>query len=197
MLTDEDGGKAAAADGRPPAWILGTSSRQRAAELPGPRPGAARGVRRSCVGDVYEQAGITNPREQIDMAELYVPFSWHEAIWLEGHDIAEPGEGWKMIDDGDDRARRLVPDQPRRGGVLSSQPDRRVRASCASPRPPTRCAAPPASTRSTGAKVALAHGLRRQQPVLQHVGRGQQPPALRLTPARPTLLGSVPRPPRA
>ena len=35
-------------------------------------------------------AGITNPREQIDMAELYVPFSWHEAIWLEGHGIAEP-----------------------------------------------------------------------------------------------------------
>ena len=38
---------------------------------------------------------------QIDMAELYVPFSWHEAIWLEGHDIAEPGEGWRMIDDGE------------------------------------------------------------------------------------------------
>ena len=26
-----------------------------------------------CAQDVYDQAGITNPREQIDMAELYVP----------------------------------------------------------------------------------------------------------------------------
>ena len=27
-----------------------------------------------CADDVYAQAGITNPREQIDCAELYVPF---------------------------------------------------------------------------------------------------------------------------
>ena len=31
-------------------------------------------------------------------AELYVPFSWYEPMWLEAHDIAEPGEGWKMVD---------------------------------------------------------------------------------------------------
>ena len=36
VLTDEAGGKAAAAAGRPPAWILGASSRVGAAELPRP-----------------------------------------------------------------------------------------------------------------------------------------------------------------
>ncbi len=47
------GGKAAAADGRPPAWILGTSSRSRAAELPRPRPGPPRRPACECVDDVY------------------------------------------------------------------------------------------------------------------------------------------------
>jgi acetyl-CoA C-acetyltransferase len=37
---------------------------------------------------LYDEVGITNPREQIDVAELYVPFSWYEPMWLEGHDIA-------------------------------------------------------------------------------------------------------------
>ncbi len=55
------------------------------------------------------------------MAELYVPFSWHEAIWLEAHGIAEPGDGWKMIDDG---STELGGDFPVNcsGGVLSSNP---------------------------------------------------------------------------
>jgi acetyl-CoA C-acetyltransferase len=74
-----------------------------------------------CAEDVYQQAGITNPRQQIDMAELYVPFSWHEAIWLEGHGIAEPGEGWKMIDRGETEIGGAFPVNCS-GGVLSSNP---------------------------------------------------------------------------
>ena len=120
VLTDEAGGKSAAADGRPPAWLLGASSRSEPPSFPRRdpvRPLAAV----QCAEDVYKMAGITRPREQIDMAELYVPFSWHEAIWLEAHLIAEEGEGWKMIDDG---ATELGGDFPVNcsGGVLSSNP---------------------------------------------------------------------------
>ena len=120
IFTDEDGGKAAASDGRQPAWVLGASSRSEPPSFPGRDP-----VRpAACVQaawDVYGQAGITNPREQIDMAELYVPFSWHEAIWLEGHDIAAVGEGWKMIDSGETALTGCVPGELL-GGVLSSNP---------------------------------------------------------------------------
>ena len=120
VLTNEAGGKAAAADGRPPAWIIGASSRSEPPSFPGRDP-----VRpAACVQaawDVYEQAGITNPREQIDMAELYVPFSWHEAIWLEGHDIAAEGEGWRMIDDDETALTGSFPINAS-GGVLSSNP---------------------------------------------------------------------------
>jgi acetyl-CoA C-acetyltransferase len=70
---------------------------------------------------LYDAAGITNPRKQIDVAEIYVPFSWYEPMWLEGHDIAGPGEGWKMTDSG---ATQITGDFPvnASGGVLSSNP---------------------------------------------------------------------------
>ena len=120
VLTDEAGGLAAADAGRPPAWLLGASSRSEPPSFPGRdpvRPAAAM----VCAADVYAQAGITNPREQIDMAELYVPFSWHEAIWLEAFGIAEEGDGWRMIDDGSTELGGSFPVNCS-GGVLSSNP---------------------------------------------------------------------------
>ena len=32
---------------------------------------------------LYKKAGITNPRKEIDCAEIYVPFSWFEPMWME------------------------------------------------------------------------------------------------------------------
>jgi acetyl-CoA C-acetyltransferase len=120
VLANEAGGRAAASAGRRPAWILGSSSRSEPPSFPGRDP-----VRpAACVQaawDVYRHAGITDPREQIDVAELYVPFSWHEAIWLEGHDIAAPGDGWRMIDDDETALTGSFPVNPS-GGVLSSNP---------------------------------------------------------------------------
>ena len=120
VITDEEGGNAAAAAGRPPAWILATSSRSEPPAFPGRDPVRPEACL-ACVDDVYAQAGITNPREQLDMAELYVPFSWHEPIWLEAHRIAEEGEGWKMVDDGSTELTGSFPINCS-GGVLSSNP---------------------------------------------------------------------------
>src|ERR1700721_701180 len=106
--------------GRPPAWTLGTSSRSDPSSFRGRDPV----LPQACVlatQDVYKQAGITDPRRQIDMAELYGPFSWYEAIWLEGHGIAEPGEGWRMIDSGETELTGAFPINAS-GGVLSSNP---------------------------------------------------------------------------
>ena len=60
-------------------------------------------------------------REEIDVAELYVPFSWYEPMWLEGHDIAGPGEGWKMVESGETELTGSFPVNAS-GGVLSSNP---------------------------------------------------------------------------
>ncbi len=111
---------AAKAAPRPPAWIAATSVKSELGQFPGrdaTRPQA--GV--DCAHDVYQRAGIKNPREEIDVAELYVPFSWYEPMWLEGHDIAAPGEGWKMVDSGETEITGNFPVNPS-GGVLSSNP---------------------------------------------------------------------------
>ncbi|MGI9278909.1 MAG: thiolase domain-containing protein [Endozoicomonas sp.] len=105
-----------------PAWIRGTAMRSEPtmfAEREEVNPLAGR----QCAADVYQQAGITNPRKEIDCAEVYVPFSWYEPMWLENLGFAEEGEGWKLtmdnvtslIDGGD------TPWNPS-GGVLSSNP---------------------------------------------------------------------------
>ena len=117
VLTDEAGAKKAP---NPPAWVLGTAMRSELGQFPGRDPVRPQaGV--ECAQMVYEAAGITNPREQIDVAELYVPFSWYEPMWLEGHDIAGPGEGWRMVDDGSTEIAGDFPVNPS-GGVLSSNP---------------------------------------------------------------------------
>ncbi len=83
----------------PPAWIAGTSMRSEPTMYPwreevNPRAG------NDCAKDVYKQAGITNPLKEIDMAEVYVPFSWYEPMWAENLFFAEEGEGWKLVLEG-------------------------------------------------------------------------------------------------
>jgi acetyl-CoA C-acetyltransferase len=115
VLTNEAGGRAAT---KPAAWVAATSVRSELGQFPGRNTVRVRaGV--ECAHDVYRQAGITDPRSEIDVAELYVPFSWYEPMWLEGHDIAGPGEGWKMVDAGDTEMTGNFPVNPS-GGVLST-----------------------------------------------------------------------------
>jgi acetyl-CoA C-acetyltransferase len=117
VLTNEANGRRAA---KPAAWVAATAVRSELGVFPGRDPVRPRaGV--ECAHDVYRQAGISVPRQEIDVAELYVPFSWYEPIWLESHDIAGPGEGWKMVESGDTEITGSFPVNPS-GGVLSSNP---------------------------------------------------------------------------
>ena len=55
---------------------------------------------KDCATYLYKKAGISNPRAEIDCAEIYVPFSWFEAMWMENLHIAPEGTGWKMTYEG-------------------------------------------------------------------------------------------------
>ena len=103
-----------------PAWIHGTVMRSEpttAAERDQVNPQAGR----EAAARLWEQAGITNPYEEIDCAEIYVPFSWFEPMWLENLGFVPEGEGWKATESG---ATALDGDLPvnMSGGVLSSNP---------------------------------------------------------------------------
>ena len=78
VLTDEAGGDAAS---KPPAWVHGTSVRSELGQFPGRDPVNPRGGQ-DCAADVYKQAGITKPLEEVDAVECYVPFSWYEPMWM-------------------------------------------------------------------------------------------------------------------
>jgi acetyl-CoA C-acetyltransferase len=117
VLTSE---KYANSSGTKPAWVHGTAIRSEPLGMAGrdevnPRAG------RDCAADLYNQAGITDPRAQIDLAEIYVPFSWYEPMWLENLGFAPEGTGWQLTDKGVTALDGDLPINPS-GGVLSSNP---------------------------------------------------------------------------
>ena len=107
---------------RKPAWIRGAAMRSEPTMYAGreqvnPQAGI------DCAKDVYAQAGIHNPRKDLDCAEIYVPFSWYEPMWLENLGFADVGKGWELtmsgatsLTEGGD-----IPWNPS-GGVLCSNP---------------------------------------------------------------------------
>ena len=105
---------------RPPAWVLSTAMRSEPISFPGrdevsPRAG------RDCAAELYREAGISDPRKEIDVAEVYVPFSWYEPMWMENLGFAPKNEGWKMTEEGATACDGDLPVNPS-GGVLSSNP---------------------------------------------------------------------------
>jgi len=102
----------------PPAWIIAHAKRTEFSSFPG-RDTVRIQAGLDCAEALYKKAGITNPIEQIDCAELYVPFSWYEPMWLEGHLITPEGDGWKLTEAGETEVGGRFPVNMS-GGVLSS-----------------------------------------------------------------------------
>jgi len=112
--------QAARASDGPVAWIRATAMRTEPTMYSGkdhvnPRAGA------DCAAALWRQAGITAPAQEIDVAEIYVPFSWFEPMWLENLGFAEPGQGWRLTEAGETEIGGSLPINPS-GGVLSSNP---------------------------------------------------------------------------
>jgi acetyl-CoA C-acetyltransferase len=105
---------------RTPAWIHGTAMRSEPTMFAGrdqisPRAG------RDCAAEVYRQAGVDDPRHDLDCAEVYVPFSWFEPMWLENLGFCAEGDGWKLTELGATAMGGDIPWNPS-GGVLSTNP---------------------------------------------------------------------------
>lgn len=105
---------------KPVAWLHGTAVRSELGFFPGRDPVNPKGGR-DCSADVYAQAGITDPLNDVDVLECYVPFSWYEPMWLENLRFAAEGEGWKLVEQGVTNFGGDLPTNVS-GGVLSSNP---------------------------------------------------------------------------
>lgn len=103
-----------------PAWIKGASARSEPTMYAWKDNVHPKSLI-DCAKDVYKQAGITDPRKQFDVAEIYVAFSWYEPMWMESMGFAEKGEAWKLTESGATSMTGDIPVNPS-GGVLSSNP---------------------------------------------------------------------------
>ncbi|MDG2051372.1 MAG: thiolase domain-containing protein [Myxococcota bacterium] len=114
------GNKESAAQERsaPPAWIHATQMKTEPTMF-AKRDQVMPQAGLDCSAELYKKAGITDPRKEIDCAEIYVPFSWFEPMWMENLHFAPIGEGWRMTYEG---ATALDGDLPvnMSGGVLST-----------------------------------------------------------------------------
>jgi acetyl-CoA C-acetyltransferase len=111
---------AAAAAPNPVAWVHGTAMRSEPIFFAG-RDTVSPQAGKDCAADVYRQAGITDPRRDFDAAEVYVPFSWYEPMWLENLGFCAEDEGWRLTEAGATALDGDIPWNPS-GGVLSSNP---------------------------------------------------------------------------
>ena len=117
VLASEDAARGAPG---PAAWVHDTAMKSEPTMFAGrdqvnPRAG------RDCARELYRKAGIGDPRREVDAAEVYVPFSWFEPMWLENLGFAPEGSGWKLVYDGATALEGDIPWNPS-GGVLSSNP---------------------------------------------------------------------------
>ncbi len=71
--------------------------------------------------EAYRIAGIQNPREEIDVAELYEPCTFAELAWTEALGFCDWGEGGKLVESGFTSMQGRLPVNPS-GGVTSTNP---------------------------------------------------------------------------
>src|SRR6202522_2792763 len=116
IIGDEE---AAAAVPGPVAWIRATAMRTEPTMFAGKDPvNPAAGV--AAAAALWRQAGISSPIDEIDVAEIYVPFSWYEPMWLENLGFAAAGEGWRLTQAGETEIGGGRAGDPARGGGLST-----------------------------------------------------------------------------
>ncbi|MFY1621246.1 thiolase domain-containing protein, partial [Micromonospora sp. WMMD736] len=100
VIGNEDAADARVAEGHPVAWIHATALRTEPLAYSGRdqvNPQAGRDAAKA----LWAAAGITSPIDEIDVGEVYVPFSWFEPMWLENLGFAPEGEGWKLTEAGE------------------------------------------------------------------------------------------------
>jgi len=69
----------------------------------------------------YKMAGITNPLKQLDVAEVYNPFTFQELLYYECFGFCEKGEACKLVEDRVVFRGGELPCDPS-GGVLCTNP---------------------------------------------------------------------------
>lgn len=120
VIGDEAAAAEAEAAGGTVAWVHATAMRTEPTTFAG-RDQVNPQAGRDAAAALWRAAGIDDPLREVDAAEIYVPFSWFEPMWLENLGFARDTPGWKLTEAGVTERGGELPVNPS-GGVLCSNP---------------------------------------------------------------------------
>ncbi|MBU2621737.1 MAG: thiolase family protein, partial [Proteobacteria bacterium] len=103
-----------------PDWIWATASRHKYTYLGDVNWGELDSIAEAS-GEIYKKAGIREPRKEIDIIELYQPYSFAGIIWIEDLGLVEKGKGAEYIASGATDMGGELPINPS-GGVIACNP---------------------------------------------------------------------------
>jgi acetyl-CoA C-acetyltransferase len=106
--------------GKKPAWIRGVGFRGEEQFFGDSNKGEwASAI--EAAKEAYKQAGITNPRKELDVAEVYNPFTYQEMIFYESFGFCDFGKSPELVLNGVFARNGELPCDPS-GGVLCTNP---------------------------------------------------------------------------
>jgi acetyl-CoA C-acetyltransferase len=103
-----------------PDWIWATAVRHSYSYLGDADYGRLTSMREGSQ-EMFKKAGIKEPRKELDVIELYQPYSFGGLIWIEDMGIVGPGEAPQYIWDGNTDMGGELPINPS-GGVIATNP---------------------------------------------------------------------------
>jgi acetyl-CoA C-acetyltransferase len=103
-----------------PDWIWKTAARHSYAYIGDCDWGRLTSMEK-CAREIFKKAGIKEPRKEIDVIEMYQPYSFAGLIWIEDMGIVGHGEAPQYVADGNTDMGGELPINPS-GGVISCNP---------------------------------------------------------------------------
>ncbi len=103
-----------------PVWIRGVGSSVDAHYL-GDRELADCQALTVAAQKAYRMAGLRDPRQELDLAEVSEAFSYQELLWTEGLGLCPRGQGGQLVEEGITARDGTLPVNPS-GGMLAGNP---------------------------------------------------------------------------
>ncbi len=103
-----------------PAWVLGTSVRHNYAFTTDVDLNGLRSME-SAAKELFSKTNIRDPLNELDVIEMYLPYSYAGLSWIESLGLCKPGEGPKLVWDGVTDMDGKLPINPS-GGPICGNP---------------------------------------------------------------------------
>ncbi len=104
-----------------PAWILATANRHTYSDGTDIADLTYLASMTEASQELWQKLNIREPLKEIDVIELYQPYSWAGLIWIEDMGLCKKGEGPKLLWDGVTDMGGELPINPS-GGVMATNP---------------------------------------------------------------------------